>query len=229
MILDVHIEGEIIDLCIPTEEYALNSDWYSWFNDPKITRYLYQGDVENTPEKQLEFFQREKASGQRVIFIISDKKDYIGTISLSHINKGQCDMAMVVGPRANPRMRPYISLESIARMSEYAMTEMGARRINSAQHFELNGWQYRKEVLGYRLEGITRQDFIKGDERANLMRSSLIYDDYQRLVDIRGQYWDSLEAMKRRLKQLPENRFVDRLDHFLTTDGENYYNDVFHL
>ncbi|PCI00410.1 MAG: hypothetical protein COB76_03655 [Alphaproteobacteria bacterium] len=229
MKLDVHIEGENIDLCIPTEEYALNSDWYSWFNDPKITRYLYQGETRNTPEKQLEFFKQEKASGQRVIFIISDKNNYIGTISLSHINKGQADMAMVIGQQCNPRMRPYISLESIARMSEYAMTEMGARRINSAQHMELNGWQYRKEILGYRLEGITRQDFIKGEERANLMRSSLIYDDYLRLVDVRGQYWDSLDSMKRRLKSLPKERFIDRLDHFLSVEGDAYYRDVFDL
>ena len=38
--LDVFIRGEIIDLCIPTIEFSRDSHWYSWFNDPKITKYL---------------------------------------------------------------------------------------------------------------------------------------------------------------------------------------------
>ena len=37
--LDSFIEGENIDLCIPTEDFAEKSDWYSWFNNQDITRY----------------------------------------------------------------------------------------------------------------------------------------------------------------------------------------------
>ena len=40
MKLDIFILGETIDLCIPTREYAEKSDWYSWFNDPDINKYL---------------------------------------------------------------------------------------------------------------------------------------------------------------------------------------------
>ena len=33
MKLDVFIKGDLIDLCIPTVEFARESDWYSWFNN----------------------------------------------------------------------------------------------------------------------------------------------------------------------------------------------------
>ena len=38
--LDVFLAGETVDLCIPTIEFAKNSQWYSWFNNKKLTRYL---------------------------------------------------------------------------------------------------------------------------------------------------------------------------------------------
>ena len=41
--LDVFISGEITNLCIPTNDYALKSDWYSLFNDQHITKYLDHG------------------------------------------------------------------------------------------------------------------------------------------------------------------------------------------
>ena len=39
--------GELVDLAIPTEDFALNSEWYDWFNRPELTRYLYWGDFKN--------------------------------------------------------------------------------------------------------------------------------------------------------------------------------------
>ena len=54
--LDVYISGETMDLCIPTLEFAKESKWYSWFNNPKLTRYLEQGLFPTTPEAQEEFF-----------------------------------------------------------------------------------------------------------------------------------------------------------------------------
>ena len=56
MLLAVYISGETMDLCIPTLEFAKESKWYSWFNNPQLTRYLEQGLFPITPEAQEEFF-----------------------------------------------------------------------------------------------------------------------------------------------------------------------------
>ena len=54
--LSTFIEGELIDLCIPSRDFAKFSKWYSWFNDNRITRYIEQGVYPNSPKKQLDYF-----------------------------------------------------------------------------------------------------------------------------------------------------------------------------
>ena len=82
--LDVFISGEVMNLCIPTDEFSKESKWYSWFNNPKIVKCLEQGIFPNTPEDQAEFFRSQKSD--RLMLIISNKKEYMGIISLSKIN-----------------------------------------------------------------------------------------------------------------------------------------------
>ena len=72
--LDIFIKGETIDLCKPTLEFARKSPWYSWLNDPKITKYMgykYK-NYKNTPKKQEKFFLSERK--KRMFLIISTKK-----------------------------------------------------------------------------------------------------------------------------------------------------------
>ena len=71
--LDVFLKGEITDLCIPTEDYALNSDWYSMFNDAKITQYLDHGLYPNTPLKQLEFLRNANKSNKNSPYYIGQE------------------------------------------------------------------------------------------------------------------------------------------------------------
>ena len=77
--LDVYISGETMDLCIPTLAFARESQWYSWFNKPKLTRYLEQGLFPETAEAQEEFFRSQ--GKDRLIFIISNKSKYMGVVS----------------------------------------------------------------------------------------------------------------------------------------------------
>ena len=65
--LEVFINGENINLCKPDKDFALNSDWYNWFNDPKNTKFLEQGIKKNTREDQLKFFLSIK---NRLLLII---------------------------------------------------------------------------------------------------------------------------------------------------------------
>ena len=55
MTLDVLITGENIDLCVPNEKFAYESDWFDWFNDSKNTKYLEQG-----LKKTIEWIEEQK-------------------------------------------------------------------------------------------------------------------------------------------------------------------------
>ena len=229
MKLDVFIEGELIDLCVPTKEFAEKSDWYSWLNDPTTTRYLDHGLFPNNPTRQVDFYETNKNS--RLILIISDKQNYVGAVNLSSIDltSKQAVLGMVLSRKKNFKMLPFLGLEAIARITEHAFKVMGLNRLNSGQHVDLDGWQQRKEILGYRIEGIKRKAFVKGREVADIMISSLIYDDYLRIVKTRGKYWDSFEQMKQRIEKLPKDKFVNRLKNLLSEESEQYYDQVFKL
>ena len=58
--LEIFKLGETIDLCSPTEEFARNSELYSWFNRPDLTIYLDQGINKNTPELKLNILKFTK-------------------------------------------------------------------------------------------------------------------------------------------------------------------------
>jgi len=227
--LDVFIKGENINLCIPTEEFAKKSKWYSWFNNSNITKFLEQGLFPNTPEDQVEFFSSQKSV--RLMLIITYKKEYMGIISLSNINliKKSCDVAIVMDATVDRKMSPYIALEAMARITEHAFSTMGINRIEAGQHVKLKGWQQRMELIGYKLEGLHSNKFIKGREESNSVSISCLYDDFQSIVKHRGCLWDSMENMRIRFKKLPKKAFVEMLNDFYEKDRAIYYKKIFEL
>lgn len=229
MELDIFIAGEIVDLCIPTREFALSSEWYMWFNRPGINRFLDQGLFPNDPSQQAEFFERESKS--RILLIISNRKNYLGVVSLSHINliKKQAHLAIVIDSQKDLKHASFIALEAVARICEHGFLVMGLNRIFAGQHHGLANWQQRMEILGFRLEGIHRGEFVKGREMADTVFIAVTHSDYLATLEKREAYWDSLEKMKARVKRLPKKKFVDHLREFLAEEGERYYREVFSL
>ena len=229
MNLDIFIAGELVDLCIPTKEFAEKSDWYSWFNDPHINKYLEQGLFPNDPNSQLDFFERNKK--ERVLLVISNKKDYIGVISLSDINfiKRKASVALVVNTKKDSEYDSLIALESMARITEHGFNKMGLDRITAGQHINLSGWQQRMELLGYRLEGILRNGFSKGREITDGVSIAANYDDYIKIIKHRGVYWDSSVKMRDRIARLPSDKFVDKVYEFFNNYGNVYYDDIYKL
>lgn len=228
--LDVFIQGELVDLCIPTIDFAYNSNWYSWFNDKKLTKYLAQGAYPNTRNLQQEYL--EKIPDDRQVFIIQNKsKVPIGVISLSAINftKRSCDIALVVSNDGKKRSKPFESLESMALLSSHAIKNLGMHFINAGQHIDLKGWQNRLELIGYKLEGVHINKFIKGSHIADCMYICLSKESFDKICDIRGELWDDFLSMLNRLKSLPKVTYCDQLVEFQNEYREVYYNKIFTL
>jgi len=163
-LLAVFIQGETIDLCIPTLQYASDSTWYSWFNDLHVTRFMEQGLEVNTQEKQVDFY-KGLTNSNRLSLIISDKTDYIGTISLSEINlvKKTGEIALLLGSKSLQPNSDMMALEAMARLTTFAFAQMGIERISAGQHHKLIRWQQKLELIGYKIEGIKKQGLEKGE------------------------------------------------------------------
>ena len=229
--LDVFIKGELIDLCIPNASFAKESTWYSWFNNQRVTRFLYQGGFPNTPEQQEAFFN-QVSSSSRLVLIISDKQRYIGTISLSIIdlNNKTADLAIVVGENSRKSKYPdLVALEAVFRIVEHGFNGLGLERISAGQHVLLGSWQQRMELAGFKLEGIKRKGFRKGHEREDAYMISVLYEDYLRLKEKRKKYWDRASKMNDRIDRLPMTPLNLELYSYFETKAEEYYEGLFDL
>lgn len=226
--LDVFIEGETIDLCIPTLEFAEKSDWYKWFNHPHTTMYLNHGIFPNTREKQVEFFK--KAMEERLLLIIANKQGHaIGSTSLLNIDykTRTAESGTVIGNFIGEN--PLEALEAVARVTEHAFLKMGLKRIIAGQHIRLIPWSHRMSVIGYRLEGIFKNGFVKGNEVVDAIRIAAHFEDYQRIASVRGgSLWDSQDKMLQRVRSLPKQPIHKKLQAFFA-EHENYYDGIFSL
>lgn len=225
--LDIFIKGELIDLCIPTPEFARDSEWYSWFNNPNTNRYLEQGAFPNSREDELAFFQNERL--KRLLLAIVDKEgETLGVISLSAINfaKREADVAIVLSEKEKPVLS---GLEAMALITQHAFTIMGLTRIQGGQHQALRLWGNLMELIGYRNEGIWVNGFIKGSERVNVHRFAINIEDYNIIVKSRGALWDSNANMFKRIRKMPKKSYIDQLYDFYNNTREEYYKSVFSL
>lgn len=212
--LDVFIEGETIDLCVPTYEFAEKSDWYKWFNHPFVTKFLHHGVFPNTKEKQIEFFT--KAMEERLLLIITNKQKIpIGSTSLLGIDykTRTAGSGTVIGNFLG--INPLEALEAVARMTEHAFLKIGLERIIASQHIKLIPWSHRMSLIGYRLEGIFKNDFIKGMHKADGIKIAAHYEDYQKIIATRGGGYGILK--KKCLsgsKNSPKNQFTKSFKNF---------------
>lgn len=222
---DIFIEGEVIDLCIPSFDDWVIDQWYKWFNDPKVTKYLEQGIFPNTKEKQKQFLKLCIENDKKIVLLIKPKnKDYfVGVANLSSIDtkNRRCDFAMVIGKQENSSDSIFYAIETKCRMTEHAFEKLGVERINSGQINELIKWQRWQMLFGYQIEGILRKSARKGHKVYDSMTSSCLLEDYLRLKEMRGgSLWPGKRKMLELLRGVPKETMIDRLQHWLDSERE---------
>ena len=229
--LDIFIKGELVDLAIPTEDFAAGEIWYKWFNNKSINKYLEQGIHPNTKDSQVHFFKSMGAD--RLVLVIQNKEGKpLGITSLSFINfqKRSCDFALVVDSMADMKLIGFASLEASALIVKHGFDELGVTRINAVQHADLFKWQQRLELLGFRLEGYHKNKFVKGSLVADSVSIAVLYSDFIKICSYRdGKLWDSLDKMKKRIDNLPKESARKQFENKFTNEIKDYYQKIFSL
>lgn len=230
--LKIIIKGDIINLCLPTIEFARGDIWYKWLNKPIIIKNLknHYSKLDNTKKKQEKFFLTNK--NKRIMFVISTKNHiYKGIVSLSYINKDQktCEIGLISDPTIEPYLAPYAGLEAIALMTTYAFDKMKMKKINGAGNLNLKGWQQRMELFGYEFNFFEKNfDKKKYKKKLNYF-VSCNYENYKYLRKKRGKLWDNLSKMKLRIKKLPKISFQDIHLKLINQKKILYYKKIFNL
>lgn len=230
---EVFIKGETVDLCVPEDDEEVIKNWASWFNNEEITRYLSQGRHPNKVSSQKKYFKDLVTSDEKISCLLKPKNydGYIGVVSLSELNyiQRQCTMAIVVGEKYTGKDSIFIGLEAKALLTKHAMEVVGIERINSLQVVNLKKWQNFQILFGYQVEGLLRDKFRKGNNIYDMLISSCVLEDYQKLVDYRGgSFWPGKSKMYELMKELPEDTLINKLMEWLPNEQKKYWDQVFH-
>jgi RimJ/RimL family protein N-acetyltransferase len=229
--LEVFIRGEVVDLAIPTEEFAGGNIWYKWLNNRDINKYLEAGIYPNTKKLQVEYFNG--LGPDRLVQVIQNKSGIpLGIVSLSFINqvKKTCEFAIFLDQFADPKISGIAALEAVSMIVSHGFELLGMRRITAGQHVNLGSWQQRLELLGFKLEGLHENKFVKGNEVADSISIACLYSDYKKLTRLRsGSLWDGEVIMLNRIKQLPKVSFRNEMDEFFINVRANYYSKLWNL
>lgn len=228
---DVFLSGETVDLCAPSEDTWVLDQWYRWFNKAEITKYLAQGVYPNTRKTQQVYCEALTNNTSRIALLIKPKQHdlFVGVASLSSIDPvmRQCDFAMVIGERLSGGDSLFYGMESKCLMTEHAFENLGVERINSTQVVKLLRWQRWQILFGYQIEGLLRKKFRKGQKVYDVLASSCLLEDYEKIKDLRnGKLWPGRAVMFELLKKLPEVALINELMNWLPEKQQAYFDSV---
>lgn len=225
---DVFLRGELVDLVVPSER-AIHADrWYDWFNDQELTRNMEQGMYPNTPERQQEFLNELRVSPERFALMIKPKDEnrLVGICSLSKISHvtRQADFAMVIARKSTSFKSAFFGMEAKCLMTEHAFETLGLERINSYQSVSLKDWQRWQVLFGYKMEGIMRKAFRKGQQAYDLMVSGCLLEDYVELKKLRGgRLWPGYATIMELIRDLPKESLEQKLNRVLADVVSDHY------
>lgn len=220
--MEKFLEGELVDLYIPDLDFIRSSTTFEWWNDLKVTKFLESGIKKNTLQKQEAYYQNTKD----LVFFFSDKENIIGTVMISSLDRHRkCgDLGIVRGDFKNKK--PLQSIEAIAHLMHYAFQTLNLERIFARHHIGHIPFSHRLSLLGFQLEGIFTNDFIKEDwsEVSDRIHTVCHRKTYEKIISIRGGgIWDNQAKMLKRLKHLPKEPFHHQLLSFLKSYSEHYH------
>jgi RimJ/RimL family protein N-acetyltransferase len=227
----VFLEGETVDLCIPSEEAILLDGWADWFNNIPSLQNTVHGIFPNHIKDQLAVLELSSQKN-KIVLLVCRKKDHhaIGVISLQNIDLAlrQAEIAIMIGRPEKITLPSISALEAMALISEHGMKEVGLHKIHAGQAYPgLEGWNKLLEVIGYRVDGISRSAFRRGHLYSDVLLISLLHDDYKRLIDHRGIYWPSIKHIMEVLRKQPKTSFAEKLDNSISTISNEHFKYLF--
>ena len=176
-------EGKLVGLRAFKEE-DLNSNWYDWFNDPEITKYLRWGAIPNTTLDQREYFQNIVVkSMDKVVFAVEnvDSKELIGVCSIGAIDwifrRGE--IAVVIGERKYHRGG--YALESYHLTVKHAFLFLNLHKIKAVISEENEASVKLCELIGFRQVGVLNDECYKNGKYSNCVILELLKSDWDKL------------------------------------------------
>ena len=229
---EIFIEGETINLCIPSIKAITYGNWASWFNNFSILQSTRHGIYPNSIANQKKILNEIEIRKDLLVLLIVDKIsfDLCGVISLQDINlnKKSAEWAIMIGNKKGltSKLAP---LEATAFLFQHGFKEMGLRRIYCGQRFPmLTSWIKKCESLGSKTEGIERSSFVRGQDISDVAISSCLVEDFKKIISVRnGHLWPGTKKMEKILNKMPKKTFAEIFKKKFTQEEKLHFKTIF--
>jgi ribosomal-protein-alanine N-acetyltransferase len=177
----------------PHQPSDVETDWYQWFNDADVTRFMYKGSFPNTREAQAAFYadleRRQAARTHLQLAVVHRETDtFMGVMSLAGIDwvNRSAEIGLVIGP---PQFRgKQNGLEAMALLMHHGFATLNLNRIHAGQHVGLERW--KKAImrhLAFVEEGILREAMFKDGRYNDVVAIATLASDWWRRWDEAGR------------------------------------------
>jgi RimJ/RimL family protein N-acetyltransferase len=166
-------------------EIVEESNWYNWFNDEHLTKYMQKHYYPNTKDLQLDYFRKSiENNSKRVQCGIYHKADkmLIGTVSLNSIDfiNRNCELSIIIGDRKSQNLNALVDAHKL--MLRHAFDTLNLNRVYGGSVIkEINMLFCR--ALGYTNEGVSKNHVYKNGKYLDLYRFAILSDQYLALRD----------------------------------------------
>ena len=227
----IFIKGELINLCIPNEEAIEIDGWADWFNDIKQLGNTGHGIFPNFPETQKKILEGIR-NRDNIALLICEKSNNraFGIVSLQSINliTKSAEIAINIGKPEVSVMPSFAAIEAMALLSEHGFDVLGLDRINAGQAYpNLLGWNKLLEVIGFKVEGLSRSSFKRGHDVFDTVLIACVYNDFLRLKNIRGSLWGDLTSIKKLIRSQPKKSYAQKIDEMMIDLDKEHFKFIF--
>jgi RimJ/RimL family protein N-acetyltransferase len=227
----IFIEGELVNLCIPSAEAIELDGWADWFNMTSQLENTIHGVFPNFPETQFKILEEIK-NRDKIVLLICEKSlnRAFGVVSLQAINlvSRSAEIAINIGNPELSVMPSLAALEAMALISEHGFSEMGLERIYAGQAYpNLVGWNKLLEVIGFKVEGITRGTFKRGHKVSDTVLVACRLQDYLNIKKIRGSLWGDRKFISKVLRSMPCKSYAEKVDELMNKLADEHFKQVF--
>lgn len=161
------------------EKSDLGKNYFQWFNDQDVTRYMYNGMFPNTAKRMKEFYQ-EVLAQKHIVFAIVDKKtqQHIGNIGIHRISwrDGIGEYGIIIGEKKF-HGKGY-GEEATRMILDYIFKRVGLRRVWLGVHAGHVRAVAIYKKIGFKMEGRLRKEILTDGHWHDRIIMGILKDEY---------------------------------------------------
>lgn len=190
------LEGPRVRLAPFTMTHAADPAYLGWLRDVDVVRTLNlpRYVAQEVSDAEIAEYCRGQIASASVRFfalVLRDDARFVGTVKVAAIDAyaGTADMGIMIGDRTV--WGRGLASEALGVLGAYLFGEMGLRRLTAGSMASNPAMVRVFEKLGFRIEGIARQQDRLGDDYIDHIHLGCLRDEF------RGPAWDKGKTEER--------------------------------